>query len=167
LTLHAYQPISTEFGLSEFLTSNPSAGVMLPLLKKIGNGEPMKRGVVIVDSTEISRLQVFGEEKTILASNGQTGSYAVYVHDAPQGVGPPHHSHPWDEAFYVIDGAVDFVCRDVAKTFNAGGLSMFQPVLFTLSDTPVRLHASWASHRGMAQPRCSLRWTASAVRLQT
>lgn len=83
--------------------------------------KPMKRDVIITNRAQIAPLQVFGEEITILASHGQTGSYEVYLHDAPQGVGPPHHSHPWDEAFYVIDGSVDFVCGDVAKTVNAGG----------------------------------------------
>jgi quercetin dioxygenase-like cupin family protein len=81
----------------------------------------MSRNVVVVDGAQIPSLQVFGEEITILANHGQTGSYEVYVHDAPQGVGPPHHSHPWDGAFYVIHGAVDFVCGDVAKTVSAGG----------------------------------------------
>ena len=82
---------------------------------------PMKRNVIITDSAHITPRQVFGEKITILANHSQTGSYEVYVHDAPEGVGPPPHSHPWDEAFYVVDGAVDFVCGDVAKTVETGG----------------------------------------------
>ena len=82
---------------------------------------PMKRNVIITDSAHITPRQVFGEKITILANHSETGSYEVYVHDAPEGVGPPPHSHPWDEAFYVVIGAVDFVCGDVAKTVEAGG----------------------------------------------
>ncbi len=81
----------------------------------------MKRNVIITNSSQITPRQVFGEKITILANHSETGSYEVYVHDAPEGVGPPPHSHPWDEAFYVVNGAVDFVCGDVAKTVEAGG----------------------------------------------
>ena len=69
----------------------------------------MTRDLIIADSARITARKVFGEEITILADNTQTGSYEIYVHDAPEGVGPPPHSHPWDEAFYVIEGKVDFV----------------------------------------------------------
>ena len=65
----------------------------------------MKRNVIITNSSQITPRQVFGEKITILANHSETGSYEVYVHDAPEGVGPPPHSHPWDEAFYVVNGA--------------------------------------------------------------
>jgi hypothetical protein len=78
----------------------------------------MARDLIIADSALITPRKVFGEEITILADHAQTGSYEIYVHDAPEGVGPPPHSHPWDEAFYVIEGKVDFVCGDVAKTVH-------------------------------------------------
>ena len=81
----------------------------------------MKRDVIITNSAQITPLDVFGEKITILADHNQTGGYEVYVHDAPEGVGPPPHSHPWDEAFYVVNGAVNFVCGGVAKTVEAGG----------------------------------------------
>ena len=81
----------------------------------------MKRQVIITHSAQITPREVFGEKITILANHTQTGSYEVYVHDAPEGVGPPMHKHPWDEAFYVVNGAVDFVCDGVAKSVEAGG----------------------------------------------
>jgi len=82
----------------------------------------MARDLIIEDSARITPRKVFGEEITILADHTQTGSYEIYVHDAPEGVGPPPHSHPWDEVFYVIEGKVDFDCGDVAKTVQSGGL---------------------------------------------
>ncbi len=81
----------------------------------------MTRNLIVSDGAGTASCQVLGERITILANNGQTGSYEIYLHDAPQGVGPPPHFHPWDEAFYVIDGAVDFDCAGTLKQVTAGG----------------------------------------------
>ena len=81
----------------------------------------MTRNVIITDSAHITPRQVLAEKITILADHSQTGSYEIYVHDAPEGAGPPPHSHPWDEAFYVVDGAVDFVVGGTSKKVKAGG----------------------------------------------
>lgn len=43
-----------------------------------------------------------------MASGDQTGSYEIFSQRGPEGSGPPPHSHPWDEAFYVLDGSVQF-----------------------------------------------------------
>src|SRR3954468_17062114 len=53
-------------------------------------------------------LKVVGEEITVLAAGAETGSYEIFRQAGPEGSGPPPHSHPWDEAFYVIDGQVAF-----------------------------------------------------------
>jgi hypothetical protein len=37
-----------------------------------------------------------------------TGSYEIFRQAGPEGAGPPPHSHPWEEAFYVIAGQVTF-----------------------------------------------------------
>ena len=121
----------------------------------------MARDPIIADSAQITPRKVFREEITILADHTQTGSYEIYVHDAPEGVGPPAHSPPWEEAFYVIEGKVDFDCGDVAKTVQSGGLCMFRPERFIRSDTPAPL-AYWASLRATEQLRCSLLLTESA-----
>jgi len=47
----------------------------------------MARDPIIADSAQITPRKVFGEEITILADHTQTGSYEIYVHDAPEGVG--------------------------------------------------------------------------------
>jgi quercetin dioxygenase-like cupin family protein len=57
-------------------------------------------------------LKVVGEEITVLASGEQTGSYEIFRQSGPEGSGPPPHSHPWDEAFYIIDGQVHFGVGD-------------------------------------------------------
>ena len=61
--------------------------------------------MIITNISSIAPKRVGAEKITILADNSQTGSYEVYLHDAPEGAGPPPHSHPWDEAFYVMQGA--------------------------------------------------------------
>jgi quercetin dioxygenase-like cupin family protein len=63
---------------------------------------------------------VCGEEITILAASNKTGSYEVYLHNAPEGAGPPPHFHKWDEAFYVIQGTVDFNCGGLESRVDAG-----------------------------------------------
>lgn len=49
-----------------------------------------------------------GEQITVLAGGAATGSYEIFRQAGPEGSGPPPHSHPWDEAFYVIAGQVMF-----------------------------------------------------------
>lgn len=81
----------------------------------------MKREPIIGASADIAPRAVLAEKITILADHAQTGSYELFVHDAPEGAGPLPHSHPWDEAFYVISGEVEFVCGDLARTVGPGG----------------------------------------------
>ena len=53
-------------------------------------------------------LNVAGEKITVLASSEQTGGYEIFLQVGPEGSGPPPHSHPWDESFYVIKGEIAF-----------------------------------------------------------
>jgi quercetin dioxygenase-like cupin family protein len=76
---------------------------------------------IVADGATIAPLQVFAERITILADHDRTGSYEVYVHDASEGAGPPPHFHVWDEAFYVIDGEIDFEVGGTSKRVKAGG----------------------------------------------
>jgi quercetin dioxygenase-like cupin family protein len=59
-----------------------------------------------------SPLKMVGEEIVVLASGEQTGSYEIFRQGGPEGSGPPPHSHPWDEAFYVLEGQVNFGVGD-------------------------------------------------------
>ena len=47
-------------------------------------------------------LNVVGEKITVLASGAQTGGYEIFLQVGSEGSGPPPHSHPWDESFYVL-----------------------------------------------------------------
>jgi len=55
-------------------------------------------------------LNVLGIKVTVLASNKTTRGYEVTRQEGEKGMGPPPHSHNWDESFYVIAGKVEFTC---------------------------------------------------------
>jgi quercetin dioxygenase-like cupin family protein len=67
-------------------------------------------------------LNVLGTKVTVLASNAATLSYGVTLQHGDEGTGPPSHSHDWDECFYVLKGAVEFLCDGKAHTCSAGTL---------------------------------------------
>jgi quercetin dioxygenase-like cupin family protein len=65
-------------------------------------------------------LSVVGCGITVLASNQATGSYEVTLQAGAEGAGPPPHSHPWDEAFFVVRGPVNFLVAGEAVRAEAG-----------------------------------------------
>jgi quercetin dioxygenase-like cupin family protein len=67
-------------------------------------------------------LDIVGEQLTVLASGARTGSYEVFLQRGPEGSGPPPHSHPWDESFYVVKGEMEFGIADKAMTAAPGTL---------------------------------------------
>jgi quercetin dioxygenase-like cupin family protein len=66
-------------------------------------GEP-----IITEIGQTRGLNIVGEKLTILASGGQTGSYEIFHQAGQEGAGPPPHNHPWDEAFFVTKGEIEF-----------------------------------------------------------
>ena len=67
-------------------------------------------------------LNVVGEQITVLASKAVTHGYEIFLQEGPEGSGPPPHSHPWDEAFYVIRGDIEFGIDDKPMTATPGTL---------------------------------------------
>jgi quercetin dioxygenase-like cupin family protein len=53
-------------------------------------------------------LNIVGEHVTVLASGEATGGYEIFFQRGSEGSGPPPHSHPWDESFFVTKGQIDF-----------------------------------------------------------
>ncbi len=68
----------------------------------------MSKPLVVSPDRAPAPLKMVGEEVTVLASGEQTGSYEIFRQSGAEGSGPPPHSHPWDEAFYVLEGRVHF-----------------------------------------------------------
>lgn len=67
-------------------------------------------------------LNIVGEQLTILAAGSRTGGYELFLQRGPEGSGPPPHSHPWDESFYVVKGDIDFGIGDEKMTATPGTL---------------------------------------------
>lgn len=67
-------------------------------------------------------LSVVGCGVTVLANNERTGSYEITLQSGQEGMGPPPHSHPWDEAFFVVEGNVHFVLDGKTLLAEAGTL---------------------------------------------
>jgi quercetin dioxygenase-like cupin family protein len=76
---------------------------------------------IIIDGNAPRALNVVGEQVTVLASGAQTGSYEIFHQAGPEGGGPPPHSHPWDEAFYVTRGEVAFGMGETTRIVRTGG----------------------------------------------
>ena len=67
-------------------------------------------------------LNIVGEHVTVLASGEATEGYEVFLQRGPEGSGPPAHSHPWDESFFVTKGEIDFGIGAESTTATAGTL---------------------------------------------
>lgn len=87
----------------------------------------MANPLVVSPEQAPAPLKVLGEEITVLASAGQTSSYEIFRQTGPEGSGPPPHSHPWDEAFYVIEGQVHFSVGDEQDLIAQSGTLVHVP----------------------------------------
>lgn len=75
----------------------------------------------IVRADERKPLNVLGMPLRFLCDARETGgAWSLFEEVVPPGMGPPPHRHDWDEAYYVLDGAVDFHIDGEAVTLNRG-----------------------------------------------
>ena len=77
---------------------------------------------VVTPESYAPALAIVGEQCTVLASGEATGGYEIFLQRGPEGSGPPPHTHPWDESFYVVAGRIDFGIGDEALTATPGTL---------------------------------------------
>lgn len=77
---------------------------------------------VVTPNDYAPTLNIVGEHVTVLASGEATGGYEVFLQRGPEGSGPPPHSHPWDESFFVTKGEIDFGIGAKSTTALAGTL---------------------------------------------
>jgi len=66
------------------------------------------KAFVVTPMNRPQELNVVGEHITVLASGAETGGYEIFLQEGPAASGPPPHSHPWDESFYVVKGKIEF-----------------------------------------------------------
>lgn len=67
-------------------------------------------------------LSVVGTQVTVLADRRDTQDPQITVQSGDEGRGPPPHSHPWAESFYVTRGQVLFTCGGQTTVCTAGTL---------------------------------------------
>lgn len=64
----------------------------------------------IVRAGERKPLNVLGMPLTMLCEASETkGNWSLFEEEVPLGMGPPSHHHDWDEAYYILEGQVDFL----------------------------------------------------------
>ncbi|RIH64644.1 cupin domain-containing protein [Mariniphaga sediminis] len=64
-------------------------------------------------------LLVLTDVIKVLVSNSETQSgYAVFEENVPPLGGPPPHSHPDEEIFYVLEGNFEFILNNVENPFK-------------------------------------------------
>jgi len=64
----------------------------------------------IVKAGDRKPLNVLGMPLTMLCEASETnGNWSLFEEEVPLGMGPPAHRHDWDEAYYILDGQVDFL----------------------------------------------------------
>lgn len=92
------------------------------------------------------RLIVLSDLMQILVSPEQTGnSYAIIENIVPPLAGPPPHTHPDEEVFYVLEGEFDFILHDPEnpQRANAGSVihvpSMALHTFKNVGDKPGKL----------------------------
>lgn len=75
----------------------------------------------IVRAEERQPLNVLGMPLRFLCDSRETGDrWSLFDEDIPFGMGPPPHRHNWDEAYYVLEGQVDFEIDGESVTIGAG-----------------------------------------------
>ena len=63
----------------------------------------------IVKAGERAPLNVLGMPLRFLCDSRETGgAWSLFEEQVPHGMGPPPHKHDWDEAYYILDGEIDF-----------------------------------------------------------
>ena len=67
-------------------------------------------------------LNVIGTKVTVLASEADAQDLQITLQSGPEGMGPPPHSHDWDESFYVTKGQIQFTCGSETTMCTAGTL---------------------------------------------
>lgn len=66
-------------------------------------------------------LGVLGTNVSFLCEGKNTGSaWSLIEVSLPKDAGPPLHEHPWDEAYYIVDGEVRFTIGNETTVVKAG-----------------------------------------------
>jgi quercetin dioxygenase-like cupin family protein len=80
-----------------------------------------KMAATIVKAGARKPLNVLGMPLTMLCEASETsGNWSLFEEVVPVGMGPPAHRHDWDEAYYILDGEVEFTIDGDTVTSSRG-----------------------------------------------
>lgn len=57
--------------------------------------------------------------KLLVTQEASNGNYAIFEESVPPLGGPPPHTHPDEEVFYVLNGEFEFILNDLGSPFKA------------------------------------------------
>jgi quercetin dioxygenase-like cupin family protein len=80
----------------------------------------MRETHVITNQKLPATLNVVGEKVTVLAGGDSSKPFEVHLQEGKAGDGPPPHNHPWDEAFYVLEGQVELIIDGESTLLDQG-----------------------------------------------
>jgi quercetin dioxygenase-like cupin family protein len=81
----------------------------------------MKPAALIVRQGEGETLKVLGVDLRFLCRAEDTNrAWSLMENIIPENAGPPPHSHPWDEAYFVTAGEVEFQIGERRERVRAG-----------------------------------------------
>lgn len=81
----------------------------------------MSKHTMIVKQGEGETLRVLGAQVRFLCSADTTDrAWSLMEVVLPKDAGPSLHYHPWDEAYYVVDGVVRFSVGEREELAKAG-----------------------------------------------
>lgn len=104
----------------------------------------MGKEVVVVPQGGAETLEVMGAKVSFLCPAKATGkAWSLIEVTAPKDSGPPPHEHPWDEAYYVLEGSARFQVGDRRLVVHQGDF-LYAPggtvhAFRGASDKPARL----------------------------
>ena len=81
------------------------------------------KGFILAAQDRAPAYGVLGEEVQVIASGETTGGYELFVQRGAPGMGPPPHSHDWDESMYILSGEVELGVGGETRLCGAGALA--------------------------------------------
>lgn len=81
----------------------------------------MSKQAIVSRQGEGEQLQVLGVGLRFLCRKENTaGAWSLMENLIPENAGPPPHFHPWDEAYYVVSGQIEFTLDGTPLLVGAG-----------------------------------------------
>jgi quercetin dioxygenase-like cupin family protein len=81
----------------------------------------MSKQIVTLRHGEGDALTVLGAQVRFLCEAAKTDhNFSLMEAVLPKDQGPPPHDHPWDEAYYIIEGDVRFQIGEDVQIYRAG-----------------------------------------------